>query len=437
MVTATDFNTAPTRVVRTAAPGATFLADARSAFEDAARALGLDDDLAAVLARPERALTVEFPVAMDDGRIEVFTGYRVQHSSARGPSKGGIRFHPEVTLDETTALAMLMTWKCAVLDLPLGGAKGGVRCDPRRLSRTELERLTRRYALAIQPLLGPRRDIPAPDVNTDEQTMAWILDVLSAGAGGVEWAAVTGKPVALGGSLGRNRATGSGVAIVARELLRLLGRPAEETTVAVQGYGKVGKAAAEALATAGCRVVAIGDVSGVVYHPGGLDLHDLHAHARRRPHGLLAGYEAPGVVAMTNEQLLELGVDLLVPAALEGQITGANAGRIAAAAIVEGANGPVTAEADRVLAERGVVVVPDILANAGGVVVSYFEWVQDLQGYFWAAAEVQRQLEARMITAFQDVWLRSGGSGLGLRRAAHQLGVERVAEAIRLRGFYP
>ena len=421
----------------TGTPAAGALADVRSMVDAATDALKLEPDLRAVLAWPERVATVNVPVVMDDGRVEVFTGHRVQHSSARGPYKGGIRFHPDVSLEETTALAMLMTWQCAVVDLPFGGAKGGVRCDPRRLSLAELERLTRRFTVAIRPLLGPHRDIPAPDVGTDERVMAWMADTLGALDGRTDWAAVTGKPVGLGGSIGRAHATGGGVAIVALELLRELGRRPEATTVAIQGFGKVGRAAARALAAAGCRVVAISDVSGGVYRPGGLDLAELDAHVAVAADGLLAGYDGSGVGPISNEDLLEVGVDLLVPAALGGQITAANADFVRAWAVVEGANGPVTGEADRALTERGVIVVPDVLANAGGVVVSHLEWVQDLQGLFWDGEQVERFLERRMVRAFEGVWTTARARGLGLRAAAYLLAVERVAEAVRRRGFYP
>jgi glutamate dehydrogenase (NAD(P)+) len=410
------------------------VADAQGLLAEAADALGLEPGLREVLAQPERVLTVNVPVVMDDGEVQVFKGFRVQHSSARGPFKGGIRFHPAVSLEETTVLAMLMTWKCAVVDLPFGGAKGGVQVDPRRLSRQELEQLTRRYTLAIRPIIGPHRDIPAPDVNTDEQVMAWMMDTLSVVDDEAELASVTGKPIALGGSAGRARATGQGISIVALALLREHGRRPEETSVAVQGFGKVGRAAASALAAAGCRVVAISDVSTGLYRVEGLDVAALEAYARQVPDGLLAGYTAAGVQAIGNDELLALDVDLLVPAALEGQITGANADRVRAWAVVEGANGPVTAEGDRILAEQGVIVVPDILANAGGVVVSHLEWVQDLQGLFWDAEQVAAHLRQRMTKAFRDVSALARERNVSLRRAAYLLGVSRVAEATRLRG---
>jgi glutamate dehydrogenase (NAD(P)+) len=416
------------------APAPDAVAEARALLEEAAAALGLEPGLRELLALPERVVVVNIPVVMDDGQVEVFPGFRVQHSSARGPFKGGIRFHPRVSLEETTVLAMLMTWKCAVVDLPFGGAKGGVRVEPRRLSRNELERLTRRYTLAIRPVIGPRRDIPAPDVNTDEQIMAWMMDTLSVVDDESALAPVTGKPVALGGSRGRGRATGQGLAIVAEALLREHGRCPEETTVAVQGLGKVGRAAARALTEAGCRVVAVSDVSTGLYQHEGLNLDALDAHVSRSRDGLLGGFSAPGVEPIGNEELLTLDVDLLVPAALEGQITVANADRVLAWAVIEGANGPVTTEADRILEERGVIVVPDILANAGGVVVSHLEWVQDLQGLFWEEEQVAAHLRRRMEQAFADVSALAAERGLPRRKAAYLLGVSRVAEATRLRG---
>jgi|SRR5579884_1852893 len=418
-------------------PATAFLSGVQTRVRDAAEVLGLDDGLVGLLLQPERELTVSLPILTDEGHLTVFTGYRVQHSSVRGPGKGGVRCHPGVTLAETSALAMLMTWKCAVVDLPFGGAKGGVACEPRQLSRTELERLTRRYAAAILPITGPYRDIPAPDVNTDEQIMAWMMDTAGMQTGEPAWGAVTGKPIALGGSLGRQSATGDGVALVALALLRERGRRAEDTTVAVQGYGKVGRHAALALARAGCRVVAISDVSGGVCNPRGLDLAALDVQLGRQPGTLLADCDVAAAARISNEELLELDVDLLVPAALEGQITRANADRIRAGIVVEGANGPVSDEADAILRQRGVTVVPDILANAGGVVVSYFEWVQGLQAFFWDADQVARQLRRTMGDAFARVWAIARERDTSLRRAAYLLAIQRVADAIQTRGIYP
>ena len=411
------------------------LSDARALLEETAEALDLEPAIREVLSVPERSLAVNIPVVMDDGEVEVFPAYRVQHSGARGPFKGGIRFHPDVTLEETTVLAMLMTWKCAFMSLPFGGAKGGVRVDPRRLSRAELERLTRSFTLAISPLLGAQRDIPAPDLNTNEQTMAWMMDTLSVIGDDSAMASVTGKPLALGGSLGRGRATGEGIAIAALSLLRQHGRRPEKTSVAVQGFGKVGAAAASALAGAGCRIVAVSDVSTGLYHPNGLEVIGLEEHVRQSADGLLAGFNAPGVESIGNEELLGLDVDLLVPAALEAQITAANAHRVRTWAVVEGANGPVTADADRILEGKGIIIVPDILANAGGVVVSHLEWVQDRQGLFWDADEVATHLQRRMEQSFGDVVAYAEEHDLPLRRAAYRLAVSRVAEATRLRGW--
>ena len=424
----------PTSVVQPAPAPSSAVSDARALLQETADALGLGPGLTEVLSAPERTIAVNIPVVLDDGEVAVFPGFRVQHSSARGPFKGGIRFHQDVTLEETTLLAMLMTWKCAVLDLPFGGAKGGVRVDPRRLSKAELERLTRRFTLAIRPVIGARRDIPAPDVNTDEQVMAWMVDTLASADDEDAMATVTGKPIALGGSRGRGAATGRGIAIAALALLREHGRSPAQTRVAIQGFGKVGMAAALAFAEAGCRVVAVSDISAALYQDEGLDIPALAAQIPHLPHRLLGGYDAPGIARISNEQLLELDVDLLVPAALEDQITAANADRIRAWAIVEGANAPISAEADRMLAEAGVIVVPDILANAGGVVVSHLEWVQDLQGLFWDEEQVNALLRKRMERAFADVSAVSRESGVTMRRAAYRLAVGRVAEALRWRG---
>lgn len=410
------------------------LSTAQTLLHEATEALGLEPGLREILEQPERSVSVNIPVVLDDGEVAVFPGYRVQHSSARGPFKGGIRYHQDVTLEETSLLAMLMTWKCAVLDLPFGGAKGGVRVDPRRLSRTELERLTRAYTLAMRPVLGSRVDIPAPDINTNEQTMAWIVDTLATAGADDALASVTGKPLALGGSRGRGTATGKGIAIVALALLREHGRRPEETRVAVQGFGKVGMAAALALAAAGCQVVAVSDISAALSKADGLDVPALAAQVSHLPHGLLGGFSPPGVERISNDELLELDVDILVPAALEDQITSANASRIRAWAVVEGANAPVTAEADAILADAGVIVIPDILANAGGVVVSHLEWVQDLQGLFWEEPQVEAHLRKRMERAFADVWSVAREGRMTPRQAAYRLAVGRVAEAVRWRG---
>ncbi len=417
--------------------GFELLAHARSQLLATADALGLDTGLRAVLLQPERVLSVAVPVVMDDGRVEVFEGVRVQHSSALGPCKGGIRYHPAVTPEETTAVAMLMTWKCAMVGLPYGGAKGGVRVNPWQLSATERERLTRRFAAGLQPIIGPYRDIPAPDVNTDEQVMAWMMDTLGSQNGAAPGASVTGKPIALGGSAGRGPATGNGVAVVALELLKRLGRETAETTVAVQGFGKVGAAAAQAFDRAGCRVVAVSDISGDYYAPAGLDLEAMVAYTRETLDHSLEGYATPDCDRLPAGTLLELPIDLLVPAALEGQITRHNVGSVRASMIVEGANGPTTEEADRILEDRGVTVVPDILANAGGVVASHAEWVQNLQGLPWEPEEVERYVAARMRQAFGDVWSLAGEQRISLRDAAYRLAVSRTADALRLRGIFP
>ena len=406
-------------------------------LDDVARRLQLDPGLHAILRQPERELTVAVPVVMDDGEIEVFTGYRIQHSSARGPCKGGIRYHAAVTLNEVKALAALMTWKCAVVDIPYGGAKGGVCCDPARLSERELCRMTRRYTVMIMPIIGPKRDIPAPDVNTNPQIMAWIADTVSMLEHKSVIDIVTGKPVLLGGSRGRTEATGRGVAVVTRELLKRNHRSLAETSVAIQGYGNVGGSAATLLSQMGCKILAVGDISGGLYHPRGLDVADINRHVATHPRKLLEGYTAPGVEQISNPELLTSDVDVLIPAALEHQIRVDNAPQIRARMIVEGANGPTTQEADEILNGRGVTVVPDILANAGGVVVSYFEWVQDLQCYFWDEGEVNRRLEHIMERSFEEVWDFSQANAVPLRLGAHMLAIDRVAGAVRMRGIFP
>ena len=402
---------------------------------NAAKALNLDPGMHKFLRTPERALIVSVPVMLEEGQLEVFTGYRVQHSTGRGPGKGGIRFHPSVTLAEVEGLAMLMTWKCAVTDLPLGGAKGGVAVDPRKLTRRQVERLTKRYTAAILPIIGPEQDIPAPDVNTDEATMAWIVDTVTMMTGKHSPAVVTGKPVELGGSRGRTEATGRGVAFVTLELLKRMGKRPEETHVAVQGFGNVGSITAKALAEAGCKIVAISDVSGGYAAPGGIEIPKAIEHTRKHPQRLLEGF--PGLSKISNEELLSLDVDVLVPAALEGQITAANARSVRAKVIVEGANGPVTSEADRILTERGVTIVPDILANAGGVVVSYFEWVQSRAGFYWELDEIERRLEIYMRRAMDLVLSTAKTYDSTPREAAFIVAVDRVARAIDRRGIFP
>jgi len=416
-------------------PGEELLAGALQQLDAAAKALGLDAGMHKFLRRNERTLIVSVPVVLDDGTLEVFTGYRVQHSTGRGPGKGGIRFHPSVNLDEISGLAMLMSWKCAVTDLPLGGAKGGVAVDPRKHSKRELERLTKRYTVAILPIIGPEQDIPAPDVNTDAQTMAWIVDTMTMMTGKHSPEVVTGKPVDLGGSRGRHEATGRGVAFVTLELLRRMGRPIDGARVAVQGFGNVGSYAALALADAGCKIVGISDVTGGYADPKGLDVARAMDHANRNPERILEGLA--GASRIGNAELLALDVDVLIPAALEAQITAENAAGIRAKIIVEGANGPVTAEADRLLADRGVTIVPDILANAGGVVVSYFEWVQSRAQFYWELDEVERRLEIYMRRAMESVFAKAKAYDSTYREAAFILAVERVAKAIRQRGIFP
>jgi len=403
-------------------------------LENAVRELGLDDGLHQLLRTPRRALTVSVPLRYDDGHVEVLTGYRVQHNLARGPAKGGVRYHPGTDLDEVKALAMWMTWKCALIGIPYGGAKGGVAVDPKLLSRNEVERVTRRYASEIIPIIGPERDIPAPDMGTDEQTMAWMMDTFSVQTGYSVPGVVTGKPVAIGGSEGRGGATSRGVMYSTFSALREAGVDYRGASVAVQGFGKVGGLAAQYLHDAGCKVVAVSDVKGGIYNPRGLNPIALMRHLRAGA-DTVVGY--PGTDTITNDELVELDVDVLVPAALEGVVTEENADRVRAKFIVEGANGPTTPAADSILEDRGVTVVPDVLANSGGVAVSYFEWVQDLQAYFWSEDEVNDRLKALMDRAYTDVSGLARERGVSLRTAAQMIGVGRVAEAHRTRGLYP
>jgi glutamate dehydrogenase (NAD(P)+) len=372
------------------------------------------------------------PVAMDNGEVEVFTGYRVLYNTSRGPAKGGIRFDMGVTLDEVTALAAWMTWKCAVVDIPFGGAKGGVICEPFRMSTAELERLTRRYTASILEVLGPESDVPAPDVNTNEQVMAWIMDTYSMHKRHTVTAVVTGKPVTMGGSLGRREATGRGVKIVVKEALRELGMPLNGTKIAVQGFGNVGSVAAKLLEAEGLTVVAISDKTGGVYNPNGIYVSEALEWIRENR--FLEGF--PGGDAITNEELLEVDCDVLAPCALENVITRRNAGNIKARIIAEGANGPTTAFADAILEEKGVFVIPDILANAGGVTVSYFEWVQNREGYYWREDTVIERLREVMIRAFDQVLQYSKAHNVNMRTAAYMLSIDRVAAVHKLRGIY-
>lgn len=397
---------------------------------EACRMLGLDRGICEVLKQPQRVVQVSVPVRLDSGEIRVFTGYRVQHNNARGPFKGGIRYHPELTLGEVKALAMWMTWKCAVVNIPFGGAKGGVVCNPKELSQAELERLTRAYTSRIMDFIGPERDIPAPDVYTNAQVMAWIMDTYSAHVGYPVPAVVTGKPVEIGGAPGREAATGRGVAIVAKEAAERFNLSCK--CVAVQGFGNVGYHAAKFLHEMGYRILAVSDSKGGIFSESGLDPEAVLRHKRR--HGSVLGF--PGAREITNEELLSLEVDILVPAALERVITSANADNVNAKMVVEGANGPVTPEADRILEERSILVVPDILANAGGVTGSYFEWVQNRNGFYWDEERFNAELERVMSRSFTEVVERAEQESVSLRLAAYLLAVERVAKVRELRGIY-
>ena len=390
-----------------------------------------------VLRAPERVLEVSVPVVLDDGETEVLTGYRVQYSSARGPCKGGIRFHTGVTADEVKALAGWMTWKCAVVNVPYGGGKGGVSCDPARYSTSEIERITRRYTAMIYPLIGTRRDIPAPDVNTNAQVMNWMVDTAQVLSGESVPGIVTGKSIEMGGAPGRHEATGRGVMIATLGVLQRLGISVENARIAVQGFGNVGSIAAQLLHAQGAKVVGISDVSAAYYCPTGFDIDQVLAYLKTSPGHLLAGLPLAGIEEITNDELLALDVDVLIPAALEAQIAAHNANDIQARVIVEGANGPTTPEADLILGERGIVVVPDILANAGGVVCSYFEWVQNIQCYPWEEEDTNQRLGLVLQRALREVWALAEERDVSLRLAAFILGVERVASAIMMRGTFP
>ncbi|OJX73024.1 Glu/Leu/Phe/Val dehydrogenase [Leifsonia sp. 71-9] len=409
------------------------LDEAIAQLDGAIATLGYDAGIRDMLATPRREMTVAVPLRADDGTVTVFTGHRVQHNFSRGPAKGGLRFSPHVTLEEVRALAMWMTWKCALVDIPYGGAKGGVRIDPRLHSEAELERVTRRYTSEILPILGPERDIPAPDIGTSEKTMAWIMDTYSVVSGYTVPGVVTGKPLSLGGSLGRASATSRGVVHIALAALRHRGIAPAGATAVVQGFGKVGRDAVFFLHEAGVCVVGIADQYGAVYNPAGIDPERLAAHVDAT--GSVVGYI--GAEPADSAQVLELDIDLLIPAAVEGVLTEENAPRVTARVIVEGANGPTTAAADAVFAANGQLVVPDILANSGGVIVSYFEWVQANQAYWWRVDEVEAKLEERMLATWRDVLESARARDLTLRAAATALAVERVAEAHRLRGLYP
>jgi glutamate dehydrogenase (NAD(P)+) len=401
-------------------------------FDTAAEILGLERGLYEYLKTPVRQIIVSIPIQMDDGKIEIFEGYRVIHNDVMGPSKGGIRYAPDVTLEEVKALAAWMTWKCAVVNIPFGGAKGGVRCDPARLTRIEIEKITRRYTANLMDVFGPDKDVPAPDMNTDEQTMAWIMDTFSMHSRRTENAVVTGKPLILGGSLGRREATGRGVMGTTLAAMEKVGLTPRNTTVAVQGFGNVGSVSAQLLQDQGCRIVAISDISGAFYNPQGIDVADALRYVSE--HRSLEGWR--GGERMTQEEILTCRCDVLVPAAKEDQITPEIARKIKAKIITEGANGPTLASADPILEERKILVVPDILANAGGVTVSYFEWVQDRVGYFWTLQRVNRRLERMMRTAFDAVYSTSERHHVSLRIGAYVLAIDKVAKTLKVRGIY-
>jgi glutamate dehydrogenase (NAD(P)+) len=403
-----------------------------SRFDVAAQKLNLDDGLYQFLRYPRREVTVYIPVFMDAGRLQVFTGYRVQHNISRGPSKGGIRFAPDVTLDEMKAMAAWMTWKCAVVNIPFGGAKGGVICDPSQMSTGELERLTRRYTAELFEFLGPEKDVPAPDMNTNEQIMAWVMDTYSMHAHQTVTGVITGKPVELGGSAGRKEATGRGLTIVIEEACKKLGLVPADTMIAIQGFGNVGSVAAQLLHSAGFKIVAVSDVRSGIYNPDGLFIPRVLEYHRRNRN--LEGF--PEADRITNAELLELPCDILVPAANENQLTSKNAAKIQAKIIAEGANGPTTAKADLILQDKGVFIIPDILANAGGVTVSYFEWVQDRQGYFWKESVVNERLGDYMTASFHEVVKYSETHKANTRIASYMLAIDRVARGTRIRGIY-
>jgi glutamate dehydrogenase/leucine dehydrogenase len=404
-------------------------------LDDIAERIKLEAGIHAILSNTELELTVSIPVVMDDGHLQVFTGYRIQHSSVRGPCKGGIRYHPAVNLNEMKALSALMTWKCAVVDIPYGGAKGGVQCEPMQMSERELCNMTRGFTKMILPIIGGKRDIPAPDINTNEQTMAWIVDTVSSLKGSMVLEIVTGKPISLGGAAGRKEATGRGVSICVRELLKQKQLSITDTTVAVQGYGNVGSAAATILHQLGCKIVAVSDITGGYYNPHGLDIDAINKHVAVHPKKLLEKYKTENADKLTNAELLALNVDILVPAAIENQIHAKNANSVHAKMIVEAANGPITRDADKVLNSKNIIVVPDILANAGGVVVSYLEWVQNLQCFMWPAEEVKENLERTMTNSFNNVWGFSHEHDVSLRLGTYMLAVEKVASVMRLRGL--
>jgi glutamate dehydrogenase (NAD(P)+) len=406
-------------------------------LEKSAKMLSLDENDYIAIKYPERELKVSVPVRMDDGSVRVFEGYRVQHSSSRGPCKGGIRYHQNVDIDEVKALAAWMSFKCAVVNIPYGGGKGAVKVNPKELSKRELENLTRRYTAMILPLIGPESDIPAPDVNTNAEVMGWIMDTYSMFKGYTVSGVVTGKPIEVGGSLGRKEATGRGVMLITKEILHRMGNPVIGAKIAIQGMGNVGSVTAGLLYNEGCKIVAVSDVSGGLFNSKGLDINAVLRYLAGSPHNLLKDYNAEGVKHITNEELLTCDTQILIPAALENQINERIANEIKAKIIVEAANGPTTVEGDRVLDARGIKVVPDILANAGGVVVSYFEWVQNIQSLTWDEEEVSRTLEKIMIRSFNEVWDRAGKNDTTLRIGAYMVAVDRIVKAKKIRGLFP
>jgi len=403
-------------------------------FDKAAEILQLEKGVYEFLKTPALQVIVSIPIQMDDGRIQVFEGYRVIHNYALGPAKGGIRYAPDVTLDEVKALAAWMTWKCAVMDIPFGGAKGAVKCDPKKLTKVELEKITRRYTANLLDIIGPDKDIPAPDLNTDEQIMAWIMDTYSMHVRRTERAVVTGKPLILGGSPGRREATGRGVMIVTLAAMEKLKLNLKKSTAVVQGFGNVGSISAKLLAERGLKIIAISDITGGYYNKKGIDVEKAIQYVQKNPDRTLEGFN--GGEKITNEELLELECDVLIPAAREDQITKYNAPRIKAKLIVEGANGPTTASADPILEDKGILVVPDIVANAGGVTVSYFEWVQDRMGFYWTIETVNERLERMMLTAFENVYNCAKSYNVSLRLGAYILAVDKVAKTLKLRGIY-
>jgi len=409
--------------------------NAQKQFLKAAEIMNLDSNVGNFLLWPQRILEVHFPVVMDDGRVEMFEGYRVHHNTAKGPAKGGIRYHPDTNLDEVASLAFWMTWKCAVLNLPYGGAKGGVKVDVSKLSERELERLSRRFFSEIQMMVGPQKDIPAPDVNTNAKIMAWYMDTYSMNVGYTSLGVVTGKPIDLGGSEGRPEATGRGVSITTNEACKVIGKDITKARIAIQGFGNVGSYTAKILNEEfGAKIVAISDISGGIYNENGFDVNELIAY-RDSNKGVIAGY--PKGTPITNEELLELDVDILIPAALENAITEKNADKIKAKVIIEAANGPTTPAAEEMLLKKGVLIVPDILANAGGVTVSYFEWVQDLQTFFWDIDDIRKKLTKMMVNAFAEVYKTKEKYNTDMRTAAYIVAISRVANAVKERGYYP